>query len=443
MQRIVVIGGGGAGTGAATNAKQFDRSLEVTLITEFEDIAYSPCGIPYVFGRDIKKFDGLFLQPLEFYREEMGINLKTETVVKSVDIDKGAVYTTEGEEYPFDKLILCTGWEYEVPNLENVDLDGVIFIKNIRRAMEIDDQLDNVKKAVVWQAKPLGVELIEALPKRDIETHLVDSGSWLMSEFSDADMMEPLQDHLVNDLGVQMHFGTDLRGFSGENGKLTAVQTSDGSIDADMAFLVAPMKPSTKLAKSIGIKTGSTGAIVVNNHMETNVENVYAAGACVETMHGLLNIPVNLIQGTYAYTQGRNAGINAAGGDESYSPVYVPCLLYTSDAADDTLISETLAKATGMPYIVGKAKGITAARYHPSVEPMHVKLLADPESQELIGGQLAGGEGVKERADFLAFAIRKGTTLMELATMENVYSPPIGALVEPISAAAKNALANI
>ena len=104
MQRIVVIGGGGAGTGAATNAKQLDRSLEVTLITEFEDIAYSPCGIPYVFGRDIKKFDGLFLQPPEFYREEMGINLKTETVVESIDIDKGAVYTTKGEEYPFDKL---------------------------------------------------------------------------------------------------------------------------------------------------------------------------------------------------------------------------------------------------------------------------------------------------------------------------------------------------
>ncbi|GIS71022.1 MAG: hypothetical protein CM1200mP10_05990 [Candidatus Neomarinimicrobiota bacterium] len=55
MKRVVVIGGGGAGTGAATNAIQFDRSLEVTLITEFEDIAYSPCGIPYVFGRDFKK----------------------------------------------------------------------------------------------------------------------------------------------------------------------------------------------------------------------------------------------------------------------------------------------------------------------------------------------------------------------------------------------------
>ena len=442
MTKVVVIGGGGAGTGAAANAIQTDRSLDVTLITEFEDIAYSPCGVPYVFGREIEKFDGLFLQTSDFYRE-MGINLKTETVVENIDIDKHCVTTTNGEEYPFDKLILCTGWEYEIPDVPNVDLEGITFIKNIRRAMEIDSRLDEVRQAVVWQAKPLGVELIEALPHRDIETHLVESGSWLMSEFADADMMEPLQDHLVNDLGVKMHFGTDLLGFSGENGKLTSVQTSDGDINADMAFLVAPMKPATKLAKSIGIKTGSTGAIIVDNHMRTNVKGVYAAGACVETMHGLLNIPVNLIQGTYAYTQGRLSGANAAGGNESYRPVYVPWALGSKVQVGGALLSETLAKATGMPYIIGRATGITAARYHPSVEPMHVKLLLDPKSLKLIGGQLAGGEGVKERADFLAFAIRKETTLEELATMENVYSPPIGALVEPIAAAARNALASL
>ena len=118
MTRIIVIGGGGAGTGAAANAIQIDRSLDVTLITEFEDIAYSPCGIPYVFGREIEKFDGLFLQTLDFYRE-MGINLKTQTVVESIDMEKHSVFTTNGGEYPFDKLILCTGWEYEVPDVPN------------------------------------------------------------------------------------------------------------------------------------------------------------------------------------------------------------------------------------------------------------------------------------------------------------------------------------
>ena len=106
------------------------------------------------------------------------------------------------------------------------------------------------------------------------------------------------------------------------------------------------------------------------------------------------------------------------------------------------LISETLAKAMGIPCIVGKATGITAARYHPAHETMTVKLLADPESHKVIGAAFTGGDGVKERADFMAFAIRKETTLEELATMENVYSPAIGALGEPIAFAAINALNN-
>lgn len=440
MIRVVVIGGGSAGTGAATMAIQTDRSLDVTLITEFEDIAYSPCGIPYAFAREVESFDKLFLQGKEFYAE-MGLKLCTETLVERIDIDRRVVYARGGQEFPFDKLIICTGWEYEVPDVPNVELDGIVYIKNIRRAIELDKRLDQVKRAVVWQAKPLGVELLEALPQRGIETHLVDSGPWLLSDFTDADMMKPLQDHLVEKFGVKLHFGTELQGFGGENGHLTSVRTSDGDITCDMAFLVAPMKPATKLAKSIGVQTGSTGGIVVDNHMRTNVPDVYAAGACVETMHGLLNIPINLIQGTYAYTEGRLAGINAAGGNESYQPVYVPWGLGAKVQVGGALISETMAKATGMPYVVGKAQGITAARYHPSHEPMLVKLLVDPKSHRVLGAQFTGGEGVKERADFLAFAIRKGTVVEELATMENVYSPAIGALNEPIALAARNALA--
>jgi NADH oxidase (H2O2-forming) len=56
---------------------------------------------------------------------------------------------------------------------------------------------------------------------------------------------------------------------------------------------------------------------------------------------------------------------------------------------------------------------------------------------------MVGREGIKERADFLAMAVRTGITVRELATMENVYSPPIGALNEPIAVAAQNLLSGL
>ncbi|HTP29605.1 MAG TPA: FAD-dependent oxidoreductase [Anaeromyxobacteraceae bacterium] len=438
MTRIVVIGGGAAGTGAATMALQHDRSARVTLITEFEDIAYSPCGIPYVFAREIDKFDGLFLQPLSYYRE-MGLDLHTSTVVTRIDMSRHLVYAGE-ESFPFDALILCTGWEYEPPQVPGVGIEGVVFIKNIRRAMEIDKQLSEVRRVVVYKSKPLGLELITALPHRGIETHLVDEAPWLLSDFADPDMMKPVQDSLEA-MGVRMHQGATLLGFTAREGRLAAVKTSDGEIPCDMAFLCTTMRPATELARSIGVKTGTTGAIVVDDHMRTSVPDVYAAGACVEVMHGLLSIPVQLLPGSFAYPMGKLAGVNAAGGDKAYQPVYVPWAIVGGKVqVGGALVSETIAKAMGMPYIVGRATGITAARYYPTHEKMHVKLLAEPRSHRVLGAQFSGGDGVKERADFMAFAIRKGTTLEELATMENVYSPPIGALNEPIALAAQAAL---
>jgi NADH oxidase (H2O2-forming) len=92
---------------------------------------------------------------------------------------------------------------------------------------------------------------------------------------------------------------------------------------------------------------------------------------------------------------------------------------------------------------MGKAQGISRARYYPDMKKIIVKLLAEPGTLRLIGAQLVGGEGIKERADFLAMAVKVGITLEDLAFMENVYSPPIGALNEPIALAAQNALANL
>jgi NADH oxidase (H2O2-forming) len=89
------------------------------------------------------------------------------------------------------------------------------------------------------------------------------------------------------------------------------------------------------------------------------------------------------------------------------------------------------------------AQGISRARYYPGVKKVKVKLLAEPGSLRLIGAQMVGGEGIKERADFLAMAVKTGITLEDLASMENVYSPPIGALNEPIAVAAQNGLAGL
>lgn len=436
-RKIVVVGGGAAGIGAAGGVKAADPGNEVVVFTEFEDVAYSPCGIPYVHGKEIDDFQRLFLATKEAY-VQAGIDIRYETWVGRVDVARKVVHV-DGQDVPWDSLVLATGFNYADPGVPGGDLDGLYYVKNIREAMEWDKVLDTVKVAVVVEASPLGVEMTTALAHRGIETHLVDPGPWPMSEMADPDIMEPVEESW-RELGVKAHFNTTLEAFLGE-GHLRAVQTSDGEIPADLAVVCTHKEPNNALAAAAGLKIGSTGGVIVDERMATSAPGVFAAGDCTEIPHGLTRVPLQGLTGSHAYAQGKVAGINAGGGSRAYRAVYVPWATPAGKwIIGGASFGETTATAVGIPYVMGMAQGISRARYYPGVKPVKVKLLAEPGSLRLIGAQIFGGEGIKERADFLAMAVKFGFTFHDLATMENVYSPAIGALNEPIVLAAQNGL---
>ena len=440
-KRIVVIGGGAAGIGAAGAAKQVDPAASVTVYTEFEDAAYSPCGIPYVHGKEIPTFEQLFLQTKEAY-VDAGIDIHYQTTVRSVDLRQRTV-AVEGEgTVEFDRLVIATGFNYADPGIPGTDLEGLYYVKNIRRAMEWDRVLDTVRSAVVLDASPLGLEMTTALGHRGIDTHLVDPQPWALAEVADPDIMQPVQESWT-EMGVHMHFNTRAEALLG-SGHVSAVKTSAGEIPADIVVICTHKQANSQLAGAAGIRIGSTGGIIVDDRMATATDGVFAAGDCVELPHGVTRVPIQGLSGSHAYAQGKVAGANAAGGDRFYQPVYVPWGMVAGRwMIGGVSFGETLATALGIPFIVGAANGISRARYYPDVKKVRVKLLAEPQHHRLIGAQMVGGEGIKERADFLALAVKTGITLSDLASMENVYSPPIGALNEPIAVAAQNALAQL
>jgi NADH oxidase (H2O2-forming) len=443
VARTVVVGGGAAGIGAAGAALAADPQGDVVVYTEYEDCAYSPCGIPYVHGKEIPDFDRLFLAGKEAY-VEAGIDIHYETKVTGIDLARRQV-TVEGEgEVGWDRLVIATGFDYADPGVPGSALSGLYYVKNIRRAMEWDKVIDQAKVAVVIEASPLGLEMVTALAHRGIETHLVDPHPWALSEAADPDIAEPVQESWA-EMGVKMHFNTRLEAFVDDgHGHVKAVRTSEGELPADLVVICTKKTPRNDIAAAAGVQIGSTGGIIVDERMATSAAGVFAAGDCIEVPHGVSNVPLQGLSGSHAYSQGKVAGTNAAGGNRKYQPVYVPWGMVAGKwMIGGVSFGETLATALGIPFVLGKAQGISRARYYPDMKKITVKLLAEPGSLRLIGAQLVGGEGIKERADFLAMAVKVGITLEDLAYMENVYSPPIGALNEPIALAAQAALANL
>jgi NADH oxidase (H2O2-forming) len=438
--KTLVVGGGAAGIGAAGGVKAADPRNEVVVYTEFEDVGYSPCGIPYVHGKEIDSFERLFLAQKEAY-VQAGIDVHYETRVNSIDLKRRVIDVVGEGEVHWDRLVIATGFDYGDPGVPGSDLAGLYYVKNIRRAMKWDKVLDTVKSAVVVHATPLGLEMTTALAHRGIETHLVDPQPWALADVVDPDIIAPVQESWL-ELGVNLHFNTTLKSFNGDR-VLASVGTSDGEIPADLAVICTHKQPNIRLAAQAGLKAGPTGGLVVDERMATSVPDVYAAGDCAELPHGLTRVGVSGLTGSHAYAQGKVAGFNAGGGTKRYQPVYVP---WGTPAGKWVIggasLGETLATALGMPFVVGRAEGISRARYYPGVKPVKIKLLAEPGQLRLIGAQMVGQEGIKERADFLATAVKFGLTLNDLAAMENVYSPAIGALNEPIALAAQDGVQN-
>jgi NADH oxidase (H2O2-forming) len=440
MERVIVIGGGGAGTAAATIAKRLEPELKVSVFTEFSDIAYSPCGIPFVHGREIPKFEDLFLSTVERYEAD-GLDMRMETVVTDIDLDRRTI-TARNQPEGFDTLVLCSGFVWEQPDVPGANLDGLHYVKNIRTSMEWDQKLDDMKRVVVIGAGPVGVEMAGNLGHRGLHVDLVDEGPWALHEVLDPDVAQPVHESLEG-RGVTLHFGTKLEAFLGDDaGHVRAVQTSAGELPCDAVVIGLHKVPNTALAEAAGLERGTTGAVVVDDHMRTSAPGVYAAGDIIEVPHGLNMVPIVGLTGSHAYAQGRVAAVNITGGDLAYDPVWVPWGMVAGDyTIGGFSMGENLAQSIGVPYVVAKGVGVTKARYFPGAQKTWVKLLAEPGSLRLIGGVIHGGEGVKERCDFLAFAAKRGATLEDLAYMENIYSPPIGALFEPIAIAAQNGLA--
>jgi NADH oxidase (H2O2-forming) len=219
--KIVVIGGGAAGLGAAGAAKGADPSADVVVYTEFEDVAYSPCGIPYVHGKEIESFEKLFLATKEAYVKQ-GIDVHYETTVDAINT-KSQTVTVRGEgDVRYDRLIIATGWNYAPTGIPGADMGGIYQVKNIREAMQWDKVLDTAKSAVVVECGLIAMEMVSALRHRNIDVTLVDPGPWPMSDVMDPDIVEPVRKQW-EETNVDMRWGQKVTQFHGD-GQLTHVR---------------------------------------------------------------------------------------------------------------------------------------------------------------------------------------------------------------------------
>jgi NADH oxidase (H2O2-forming) len=200
----------------------------------------------------------------------------------------------------------------------------------------------------------------------------------------------------------------------------------------------------------LGLDIGKLGGVIVSRTMQPYrngkiVDDVFVAGDVVQCESAVTLGPAISQLGSTAVKQGIVAGKNAGGGNAVSGAVASPWVSVIGDLhIAGTGLSENLASWYNVKTISGKAKGYTRARYYPGGKEMIVKVLANADTQVMVGAQLIAGEDATGRIDWLTDAIINGTKAEDfLARAENAYCPPTSMVRDVVISAVEDLCSNL
>ncbi|MGL5380999.1 FAD-dependent oxidoreductase [Clostridium sp.] len=425
--KIVLVGCTHAGTAAVVNLKELHPESEITIYEKNDNISFLSCGIALSVGGVVTEPEKLFYNSPENLAKS-GVNTRMNHEVLDIDFDNKVMKVKNlltGEEFSdnYDKLILTLGSWPIVPKFEGGDLENIVLCKNYDHAKAIIEKTEEARNVVVIGAGYIGVELAEAFEMKKKNITLIDAEERIMAKYLDKDFTD-IAEKEFSDRGVNLVLGEKVKKFNGDNGKVSSVETDNGTYEGDLVILCIGFAPSTNLVKG-KLETLPNGAIIIDEYMRTSREDVYAAGDCCVVKYNPADdtryIPLatnavrmgtlvarNIVKPTLKYmgTQG-TSGIK----------IYDQCIAATG-------LTEEMAKATtNFDVDSVTLKDNYRPEFMPTFEEVTLKLVFDKNTKVILGGQIISKVDLTQFMNTLSVVIQNKMTLEELAMTDFFFQP--------------------
>ena len=305
----VILGNGAAGFNAAKAIRERDRTGAVLLISNEPYPAYNRPMLTKSIVAGLQA-DQIAIEGPDWYEENKVYQILGKEAV-SVDMKAKEVLLDDGSKVHFTKLIYALGSECFIPPMDGKDLPEVIAIRRLADVEKVEAVMKDASNAVVIGGGVLGLEAAWELKKAGLHVQVLEVAPVLMGRQLDAGSAELLKNIAAKN-GVEIRTGVTVEAVEGTE-HVTGVRLAGGEVcPADLVIVSAGVRANIGLAQSIGLDTDR--AVIVNERMETNLQDVYACGDCAQYRGA------NFAIWPEAVDQGKTAGANAAGEKLEYEP---------------------------------------------------------------------------------------------------------------------------
>ena len=276
---VVIVGAGQAGFQVAASLRMEGYEGSIALIGDEPNLPYQRPPLSKGFMSGKQDIDATVLRPLSFY-EGHRIDLITGARVTEIDRAGRAVRLASGGSLRYDALVLAVGARNRTLPVKGADLDGVCYLRTDAEAVEIRQRLEHARDIVVIGGGFIGLELAAAARTLGKSVRVLEIQSRLMPR-----VVSPILSDFYRDLhtsqGVEISLGVALSEIVGYEGKVSGAVLSDGSVcPADLVLVGIGVIPNIELAyhAALSIENG----IVVDEHLRTHDDSIYAIGDCAD-----------------------------------------------------------------------------------------------------------------------------------------------------------------
>ncbi len=308
MSNYVIVGNGIAAVSAAKKIKEKEPAAHIDIVTSESHAFYGRPMLPKVISGEFKE-EAILVYGADWYRKN-GISLVTNEEVVEIDPMKREARSAGGHSYRFDRLLIATGGRCFVPPFKGTESPGIFTLHSLSDARRIAEQAGKSRTAVIIGAGVLGLEVAAALTRFGIKVTLIEAAPRMLPRQLDSAGAEILKRQLEAKMGFTFYINSQVEEIAGSGYAREVALAGGARIQADMVLVSAGIRPDLELPRKAGLKVNK--GIVVDDRMETSARGIFAAGDVAEhkgIIYGI--IPA-------AQRQGEVAGINMAGGDETY-----------------------------------------------------------------------------------------------------------------------------
>ena len=318
MPKYVIIGASAASIGAVEAIRNTDPVGTLTVISEEACPQYSrPMISDFVSGR--ATFQRMMCREDGFWKQN-NVEALLGTAATGLNLREKTVSLENGREIHYEKLLLATGGKPFVPKMDGSDKDGVFTFTKIADAERLAEKLETARSVVVIGAGLIGVSVTEALVKRGLKLTIVELQPKILSLLLDEKGSDIIE-NTIRKAGVRIITGQSVQRIFGKSDNDLAVGgvilTNGEQVPSDVVVVAIGVIPRTELV--IGTEIKLNRGILVDNHMQTNVPDVYASGDVAEAYDFTLNQNRSLPLWPLAVAEGKVAGNNMAGKKTEYA----------------------------------------------------------------------------------------------------------------------------